>query len=399
MHQPQAVLTLATLLWMLGSAAVAHAGSILFVRGGEGTVGFLEGFGGDQAASIFDFSTSNGNHGWGTLAVALETDGHTLTQLQEGPRSNNTPIPFDQMDLERFDTIVLGSNNADYTTAQVDAVESFVRNGGGLLVISDANFGLSWQDASNSDQQFLDRFGLVMNQDHGTYQVRRSNGDYRVSDHPILEGVDSFMGEGVTPITRVANPPSEVFTEVIARVPNGQDFRVNPGDRQGGLVDPTVNDGTLVVATAGHGRVACHFDRNTFFNRNGAGTDIHEHDNERYARNLFNWLVFASVSQDSRPRSVSPNLSEEGGKLTIRFEVPKSPSPRIVYEILAADGLAEGSSWNSIARKSGSEDWSGIATIRVEDLEDGHERVQIEDTKRPSSSMPRFLRLVVSLNP
>jgi len=39
------------------------------------------------------------------------------------------------------------------------------------------------------------------------------------------------------------------------------------------------------------GRIAGHFDRNTFFNTNGAGTDITRFDNLQYALNLFAWLA------------------------------------------------------------------------------------------------------------
>ena len=38
---------------------------------------------------------------------------------------------------------------------------------------------------------------------------------------------------------------------------------------------------------AGNGRVICHFDRNTFFNLNGAGSDINRFDNAQLALNFF----------------------------------------------------------------------------------------------------------------
>ncbi|CAN0364917.1 unnamed protein product, partial [Ectocarpus sp. 4 AP-2014] len=53
------------------------------------------------------------------------------------------------------------------------------------------------------------------------------------------------------------------------------------------------NDATVVVASAGEGKVAGHFDRNTFFNQNGAGTNLNRFDNKQYALNLFGWLVGA----------------------------------------------------------------------------------------------------------
>jgi hypothetical protein len=50
-------------------------------------------------------------------------------------------------------------------------------------------------------------------------------------------------------------------------------------------------DGALVAIEVDFGRIAGHFDRNTFFNLNGAGTDINRFDNRRYAINLFEWLA------------------------------------------------------------------------------------------------------------
>src|SRR5262249_39161089 len=66
----------------------------------------------------------------------------------------------------------------------------------------------------------------------------------------------------------------------------------------------TSTDGALVVAAAGHGRVAITFDRNTFFNANGVGSQLSHLDNARYAQNLFEWLagIFASTPQVPAPR-------------------------------------------------------------------------------------------------
>ncbi|MEM1305149.1 MAG: malectin domain-containing carbohydrate-binding protein, partial [Planctomycetota bacterium] len=184
---------------------------VLFVRGADRSGGFLEA-GNDtarteQLADINNLATNNGNHGWGELRETLEAANFQVEQITESvePGSTSGPtdgvhIDFELMDLSVYDAIVFGSNNAVYDTAAVDAVEAYVRGGGSTLFISDANFGGDWADASDSDQQFLDRFGLIMHQDQGTYSLFRSQGDYAVPDHPILTGVDRFDGEGVTPI-------------------------------------------------------------------------------------------------------------------------------------------------------------------------------------------------------
>jgi len=262
--------------------------TILFVRGGPGTGGFFEGGSDDQLSSIFDTSTANGNHGWATLASVLEGLGFTLEERREEPVVDGvpTPIPFDQMDLSPYAIIVLASNNAAYTTSQVDAIEGFIRSGGGVLFISDANFGQDWPDAPTSDQAFLDRFGLIMNQDQGTYAI--SEDEYRNTPHPILNGVSAFDGEGVSPVT-VGDVPSDVSVEILAGA-EGNVRRNDSESGRGSSTAATADDAALLYGSAGSGRFAVHFDRNTFFNENGAGTDITRLDNQVFAENLFRWL-------------------------------------------------------------------------------------------------------------
>lgn len=279
------------LLLVLLPALLPAGDPVLFIRGGTGTVGFFEGGADEQGADIDNFTTQGGNHGWGELAAALRAEGFAPGQVAENPVNDGvpTPIPLDTLDLSRYAVIVFGSNNAEYTTAQVDAFMNYIANGGSALFISDANFGQNRGDAPSSDQHFLSRFGLIMNQDRGTYTVDRGQ-EFLVPGHPIFEGVNTFDGEGVSPIT-VDAPVAGVTRTILSRVPNGYQVRRNTGPGQGPSSTANANDGTLVIATYGSGRIAGHFDRNTFFNLNGAGTNINRFDNEIYARNLFNWLA------------------------------------------------------------------------------------------------------------
>ena len=99
-----------------------------------------------------------------------------MQQMIEG--AGAAPLNFAGMNLSQYRLIVFGSNNADYDQIQVTAIKNYVFAGGSALFISDANFGSVWGDAPGSDQDFLNSFGLVMNQDHGTYTLARSAGDF-----------------------------------------------------------------------------------------------------------------------------------------------------------------------------------------------------------------------------
>ncbi len=274
--------------------------NVLFIRGSAGSGGFLEGGSDEQLGDITNFSTSGGNHGWGTLANTLSAAGFTTTQIIEGttPDQSGAPVPLATMDLSVYDAIVFGSNNAVYAQADVDAFEQYILDGGSALFISDANFGSDWADASNSDQQFLDLIGVQVHQDQGTYVVGNSAGEILAPNHPIFAGqgpaevVSQFDGEGVSPF-HVSTVIPGVAVTLLAGAEGQTRLNQPPfGDQNQGPSRATDSgDASVVAATYGAGRIVGHYDRNTFFNLNGAGTNITRFDNEQYALNLFNWLV------------------------------------------------------------------------------------------------------------
>lgn len=287
-------------------AAGQAAGNVLFVRGADRSGGFLEANNDtqrtEQLADITNASTAGGNHGWAEFAASLTNAGYAVSQIAEtaenvaGP-SVGQPIAFETMDLSVYDVVVFGSNNAAYAAPAVDAVESYLRGGGAALFISDANFGGDWADASNSDQAFLDRLGLIAHQDRGTYRIDRN--EFVTPDHPIFEGVESFDGEGVTPV-RVDEAKPGVMTTILARAEGQTRLNEAPfGNNNQGPVRATVPpDAALLTVTADAGRAVVHFDRNTFFNLNGAGTNLNRFDNETLALNFFEWLAAATIPGD-----------------------------------------------------------------------------------------------------
>ncbi|MEM9252445.1 MAG: PEP-CTERM sorting domain-containing protein [Planctomycetota bacterium] len=287
---------------------------MLFIRGADRSGGFLEA-GNDtarteQLADINNNQTFGGNHGWGELNTLLSSNGFNVSQVVEpllggdpptgptqgGPLNFTNPGGANYVDLGAYDAVVFGSNNAAYGSAAADAVEAYVRGGGGAIFISDANFGGSWRDASDSDQPFLSRFGLTANQDRGTYSRDRADGEFLVPDHPILKDVDSFDGEGVTPITVDTVLPAGVDIDILAAAQGLVRRNTAPfgTDEQGPSSSATALDAVLLAGTVDAGRIVGHFDRNTFFNLNGAGTNINRLDNEQLALNIF---TFAAVPE------------------------------------------------------------------------------------------------------
>jgi hypothetical protein len=282
-------------------------------------VGFIEGWTDDQAADITDSSERAGNRGWGTLAAVLRGEGFAPEQVKEGPKEDNTPVPIARMALREYAIIVFGSNNAEYTGEDADSLMAYVNGGGGALFISDGNFGSDWGDAPGSDQIFLDRLGWEMNQDNGTYGVLRGQGDFPAPDHPLLQGVNQFDGEGVSPITVKRYDVPGVKTTLIARA-KGQVKR-NTAMGGGMLSAATQHDAALVVAEVGKGRIAGHFDRNTFFNRNGAGTSIHRFENRQFAINLVRWLSGQGPVSNGKGPRIRKEGKAPGRSGSIRFDL------------------------------------------------------------------------------
>ncbi len=310
--------TAAVLTASSGIGEAQEAGSVLFLRGADRSGGFLEA-GSDfdrteQLASITNQSTANGDHGWFEFATLLENNGFLVEEARE-PLSAADPATgqsegaalnfsgFNVVDrfgnsngatrqIGDYDAVVFGSNNAVYSSAQIDAVEAYIRGGGGAVFISDANF----------DQQFLNRFGLIVNQDRGTYTLSSAESpvgpnDYSQADHPILNGVNAFDGEGVTPF-QIGTLTQGVSAEILVQAEGNTSD--NTGTAVRGPARPVMsNDAALLVATAEAGRIVGHFDRNTFFNQNGAGTFLNRSqdnagialDNDEYALNLLTWAV------------------------------------------------------------------------------------------------------------
>jgi|GEM_PF-622733 len=279
---------------------VSEDKNLLFIRGSAGSGGFLEGGSDEQLGDITNFSTSGGNHGWGTFANTLVAAGYTVNQVIEGttPDASGAPVPLAAMDLSVYDAIVFGSNNAVYAPVDVDAFEQYILTGGSALFISDANFGSDWADAANSDQQFLDLIGVQVHQDRGTYVVGDSAGEIFEPSHPIFAGsgeaevVTQFDGEGVSPFHIDAVIPGATIT-LLAGAEGNTRLNQPPfgGNNQGPSRATNSGDASVLAATFGAGRIVGHFDRNTFFNLNGAGTNITRFDNEQYALNLFDWLT------------------------------------------------------------------------------------------------------------
>ncbi len=417
---------------------------VLIIRGGPGTGG-VNSPNDNQLSDIFN---TTGNSDWVDFRLLLESQGYTVEQMIEGgvisttdcTLEHGTPLDLAGMDLGQYDIIVFGSNNARYDqggAAHIDAVEDYVLHGGAALFISDANWGRSWDDAPSSEQPFLDRFGLIMNQDRGTYAVSLAQGDFVAPAHPILAGVSAFDGEGVSPI-RFSHTPPGMKTSRLVTARGGtrdNDGSCGTSNGQGTNRATDASDCALVVVEAGLGRVAGHFDRNTFFSTGGAGTELGNFDNTPLAINLFSWLCDAGsdsyasyaaaltgpdgflddgdgdalqngmeyalgidgndgTGENGAAGLPTVTIAGSGGAARLQFDFAMAAPPRgdLTLRVEAGGDLG---SWTVIAEKIGPAGWTGPAAVAEGAVTDGRRAISVEDIVTTLTASRRFARLVV----
>lgn len=262
--------------------------AVLFVRGAPNTGGFgvanTDAERNEHLSDVDDHSTTTSNYGWGQLRALLESEGFVVEQRAE-------PVALEGLALSQYSVVVLGSNNAAYAPASVDAIEGFIRARGGVLFIGDMRFGPTAVAAADSDNFFLSRFGLTMHRGLGTYSLTRTP-DFAMPAHPLVLGVDEIKGvpaaagDTVSPV-RLGAVPAGVTLEVLARA-EGQVQQLDGTTRAA-----DANDVAALGGSVQGGRFAVLYDRDVFVNEKLAtgATSISAVDNLDFAANLFDWLA------------------------------------------------------------------------------------------------------------
>lgn len=226
---------------------------------------------------------NTGRNGYSQLAdLLLSEQGHNITELHQlDPEVN----PLRQEYLQQYDLVVFGSNNRRYSAQEAGFLRLYVERGGSVLALSDSRFGLSPDRKKDlpgageqSDNDLLAQFGMEIHHDNYTI-VDPAASRFVTPTHPILSGITTFRGEGVSLIRRLG-PPAQILVR-------GNGLPLTNGRTAG------TDYAITMIATLGTGRVAATFDRNTFFNAGvgSDGTDLAYAHNRRYALNLFDWLT------------------------------------------------------------------------------------------------------------
>ena len=316
--------------------------SILFVRGADGTGGLGTGTFEQRTkhlSDVTDLSQAPGNTGYGELHALLLLDGFRVSQRIESAQ------PLTTQELLPHRIVVMGSNNKVYTAAELAAFHAYVDAGGAALFMSDANWGPTFGAAPASDNQFLERYGMQVWQDNAEFNsvLRAQSGRYVVPGHPTLSGpdgagggfdVNAFDGEGVSHFAITTG--REGWQAGILVNALGFNVRLHTMDGSPGPTRPAdQSDCVMGLAQRGNARVLGYFDRNTFFNLNGAGTDLHKLDHVQFAWNLFRFLA-------AEPAATLP----AGAACALAPRVPalaSSPPVLATRQVLTLSGAAPAS--------------------------------------------------------
>lgn len=231
--------------------------------------------------------SDTGPRGLSEFDRALEAAGFTAEGRYDAETTLAAPL------LDRYEVVVLGSNQHRFTADERRAVGEWVEDGGGLVAWSDSAFGGLYKEegvgvcnpaGSRSNNDLTAQFGMTFLRDSGAgrYQVEEYARDHFLNAGDRDGGV-VFRGEGVSPV-RTSSPAT-----VLARLQSGPlGGRLTVCDADAPYRPE--RDAALAVATVGAGRVVGTFDRNTFWNA-GDGTNLSEVDNREYARRLVRWAA------------------------------------------------------------------------------------------------------------
>lgn len=226
-----------------------------------------------------------GPHGLSEFRAALESVGFVPDERFDAETTLSQSL------LDRYDVVILGSNQRRFDDDERQAVRAWVEDGGGLVAWSDSAFGGDYREVgvcnpagSRSNNDLTAQFGMTFLRDSGAgnYRVREYERDHFLNDDDRHGGV-VFRGEGVSCI-RVSEPAT-VLAKLQAGGLNG---RIELCDADAPYQPE--RDAALAIATVGAGRVVGTFDRNTFWN-DGAGTKLADADNREYAQRLIRWAA------------------------------------------------------------------------------------------------------------
>lgn len=230
--------------------------------------------------------TDSGNTGLSMLKAIVEGEGFTIDQYYDAN------ITLDAAFLSQFDVVIFGLHQVVWTQAEQTALNTWIRNGGGILMYSDSaaggfynTVGIRNTTGKTAVNSILLNYGMEVTVDQGqgtrAYQPDSGNPNPIIWDQPVLEG------EGVSPIAVDPTSSAEVLIPIdpANRVIGGSNLNINDS-----IQTQNPEWAALALNKVGDGHVMALFDRQPLWN-NGPGSDIEKQDNAEILRRIVRYLA------------------------------------------------------------------------------------------------------------
>ena len=223
------------------------------------------------AAAPSSYECCNQYGSWSTFAEELENAGFKVDIL------NQDPITDDK--LNNYDVFVFGGwAHQILTTNEINAIDQFVNDGGGLLLSFDEYTENVYNPLSNKyGVEFMQNVGLDDPTDDETSSYAPVL--HVASTHPIFENVAFSQFYWVHYLKRV-DPPSKAVL-------------FSDGDTIDQNGNPAAYKPMIAVAEVGNGKVVSVADANMWNNWDWDGdgsADIYDRDNLQLGINIISWL-------------------------------------------------------------------------------------------------------------
>jgi len=253
------------------------AASVAYIHGrvaNDGTV-LAEGVGSPYDQMLI---TDSGRTGLSMFRELVISQGHTIEQFRDNLTTLNTAF------LNRYDVIIFGLHQKIWSSTEKNALDSWLRGGGGMFIYSDSASGGFFREVGAQNpvgqtvtNNLIARYGMQVTVDQAdgtTAQTANSSTSISLINDLRLEG------EGVSPVAVAQNDPNvEILIPYTRNIRHTQNISItNP------------QYASLALRPVGQGYVVAMFDRQPMWN-NGPGSDIEEQDNIVILREVVNFLA------------------------------------------------------------------------------------------------------------
>ena len=275
------LLTFSFALASLCLSVNSYAGNVAYIHGDISEAGFTPASSATTGSTEpYDqmLLTDTGDTGLSRFKTIVEEQGHTIEQYYD------EATVLDDIFLSDKDVIVFGLHQKIWSSAEKNALDSWLRQGGGMLIYSDSASGGFHRivGAQNSVGQMasnnlISAYGIEV-------MVDQANGAPRIAASTTasiaeLRGL-TLEAEGVSPI---AFSPDDDNLEVL--IPYSGPIRTTAG-----LTIENPDYAALALKPVGQGHIMALFDRQPIWN-NGNGANIQDGDNSAIFRILINFLA------------------------------------------------------------------------------------------------------------